>query len=262
MQDFRARNEPLVTLNTGGGVFNATQLEDYNRLVARRLLNIEGADWQRRYEALYDVLHRMLGLKVDDSLVADPSGVVREFLPVVDRPHLERLVEGLEGIQRIHRDIDEYAKLRATLAGVVEARRAYHDAALRHAALTWLRSAWESDDGAQALAKAEERQREAESGARQAEAAEESAYAEESSARREMEALQQLHQGEVVQAVGRANEGLEAAQFEQDRAAREKRVAEERFSVRRPRSPSARQALEQEVSGARVRLTELRARAS
>ena len=148
MQDFRARNEQLVTLNTGGGVFNATQLEDYNRLVARRLLNIEGADWQRRYEALYDVLHRMLGLKVDDSLVADPSGVVREFLPVVDRPHLERLVEGLEGIQRIHRDIDEYAKLRATLAGVVEARRAYHDAALRHAALTWLRSAWESDDGA------------------------------------------------------------------------------------------------------------------
>jgi len=103
MQDFRARNETFV--NTGGAVFNATQAEDYNRLVARRLLNIEGADWQRRYDALYDVLHRMLGLKVDDALVSDPSGVVRHFLPIVDRPHLERLVEGLEGIQRIHRDI-------------------------------------------------------------------------------------------------------------------------------------------------------------
>ncbi len=262
MQDFRARNEPLVPPNTGGAVFNATQLEDYNRLVARRLLNIEGADWQRRYEALYDVLHRMLGLKVDDALVADPSGVVREFLPVVDRPHLERLVEGLEGIQRIHRDIDEYTKLRATLAGVVEARRAYHDAALRHASLIWLRTSWESDDNAQALAHAEERRHEAESSARQAEAAEESAYAEESSARRELEALQQLHQGEVVQAVGRANEGLEAAQFEQDRAAREKRVAEERLQRSETSLASARQALEQEVSSARVRLTELRARAS
>ena len=113
-------NEALV--NAGGGVFNATQVEDYNRLVARRLLNIEGADWQRRYEALYDVLHRMLGLKVDDELVSDPSGVVRQFLPVVDRPHLERLVEGLESIQRIHRDIEEYGKLRDMLLGVVEAR--------------------------------------------------------------------------------------------------------------------------------------------
>ncbi|HEU0026615.1 MAG TPA: ATP-binding protein, partial [Ktedonobacterales bacterium] len=262
MQDFRARNETLMNASAGGGVFNATQLEDYNRMVARRLLNIEGADWQRRYEALYDVLHRMLGLKVDDALVADPSGVVREFLPVVDRPHLERLVEGLEGIQRIHRDIDEYARLRATLAGVVEARRAYHDAALRHAALTWLRAAWESDDGAQALAKAEERLHEAESSARQAEAAEESAYAEESSARRELEALQQLHQGEVVQAVGRANEALETAQFEQDRAAREQRIAAERLQRSETSLAAARQALEQEVSGARVRLTELRARAS
>jgi DNA repair exonuclease SbcCD ATPase subunit len=262
MQDFRTRNEALIAANSDGAVFNAAQLEDYNRLVARRLLNIEGADWQRRYEALYDVLHRMLGLKVDDALVADPSGVVREFLPVVDRPHLERLVEGLEGIQRIHRDIDEYAKLRATLAGVVEARRAYHDAALRHAALTWLRAAWESDDGAQALVKSEERQREAESGARQAEAAEESAWAEESSARRELEALQQLHQGEVVQAVGRASETLEAAQFEQDRAARELRAAESRLQRSETSLTAARQALEQEVSGARVRLTELRARAS
>ncbi len=262
MQDFRARNEPLITANSGGAIFNATQLEDYNRLVARRLLNIEGADWQRRYEALYDVLHRILGLKVDDELVADPSGVVREFLPVVDRPHLERLVEGLEGIHRIHRDIDEYAKLRATLAGVVEARRAYHDASLRHAALTWLRAAWESDDNAQALIHADERLREAESGARQAEAAAENAYAEESSARRELDALQQLHQGEVVQAVGRANEGLEAAQFEQDRAARELRVAEERLQRSETSLASARQALEQEVSSARARLTELRARAS
>src|SRR6185312_12420422 len=41
MQDFRARNDALV--NAGGAVFNATQAEDYNRLVARRLLNIEGA---------------------------------------------------------------------------------------------------------------------------------------------------------------------------------------------------------------------------
>jgi energy-coupling factor transporter ATP-binding protein EcfA2 len=262
MQDFRARNEGLANPNTGAGVFNAAQLEDYNRLVARRLLNIEGADWQRRYEALYDVLHRMLGLKVDDALVADPSGVVREFLPVVDRPHLERLVEGLEGIQRIHRDIEEYGKLRATLAGVVEARRAYHDAALRHAALTWLRAAWEGDDGARALASAEERQHEAESGARQAEAAEESAYTEESAARRELEALQQLHQGEVVQAVGRANEGLEAAQFEQDRAAREQRVAEERLQRSETSLASSRQALDQEVSSARMRLTELRARAA
>jgi energy-coupling factor transporter ATP-binding protein EcfA2 len=262
MQDFRARNEGLATPNSSAGVFNATQLEDYNRLVARRLLNIEGADWQRRYEALYDVLHRMLGLKVDDALVADPSGVVREFLPVVDRPHLERLVEGLEGIQRIHRDIEEYGKLRATLAGVVEARRSYHDAALKHAALTWLRAAWESDDCGAALAKAEERQREAESIARQAEAAEEAAYAEETGARRELDSLQQLHQGEVVQAVGRANEALEAAQFEQDRAAREQRIAEERLQRSESSLASARQALEQEVSSARVRLTELRARAA
>ncbi len=139
MQDFRARNETFV--NTGGAVYNATQVEDYNRLVARRLLNIEGADWQRRYDALYDVLHRMLGLKVDDALVSDPSGVVRHFLPIVDRPHLERLVEGLEGIQRIHRDIDEYGKLSAMLGGVVEARRKYHDAALAHGGMAWLRTA-------------------------------------------------------------------------------------------------------------------------
>ena len=258
MQDFRARNDSFSA--AGGAVFNASQAEEYNRLVARRLLNIEGSDWQRRYEALYDVLHRMLGLKVDDALVADPSGVVREFLPVVDRPHLERLVDGLEGIQRIHRDIDEYARLRATLAGVVEARRQYHDAALKHAALVWLRAAWESDDGARALAAAEERQREAESNARQAEVAEEAAYGEESAARRELESLQQLHQGEVVQAVARANEGLQAAQFEQDRAARELRAAEDRLKRSESSLTTARQSMEQEVSGARVRLTELRGR--
>src|SRR5487761_1996136 len=258
MQDFRARNDGFIA--AGGGVFNASQAEEYNRLVARRLLNIEGSDWQRRYEALYDVLHRMLGLKVDDALVADPSGVVREFLPVVDRPHLERLVDGLESIQRIHRDIDEYGKLRATLAGVVEARRKYHDAAMKHAVLVWLRAAWESDDGAKALTAAEERQREAESHARQAEAAEEAAYGEESAARRELESLQQLHQGEVVQAVARANEGLQTAQFEQDRAARELRAAEERLKRSESSLTTARQAMEQEVSGARVRLTELRGR--
>ncbi|HEX8996934.1 MAG TPA: SbcC/MukB-like Walker B domain-containing protein [Ktedonobacterales bacterium] len=258
MQEFRARNDSFS--GAGGMVFNASQAEDYNRLVARRLLNIEGSDWQRRYEALYDVLHRMLGLKVDDALVADPSGVVREFLPVVDRPHLERLVDGLEGIQRIHRDIDEYGKLRATLAGVVEARRKYHDAALKHAALVWLRSAWDSDDGARMLTIAEERQREAESGARQAEAAEETAYGEESAARRELESLQQLHQGEVVQAVARANEGLQAAQFEQDRAARELRAAEDRLKRSESSLTTARQSMEQEVSGARVRLGELRGR--
>src|SRR5487761_1991314 len=249
MQDFRARIDVFIA--SGGGVFNASQAEEYNRLVARRLLNIEGSDWQRRYEALYDVLHRMLGLKVDDALVADPSGVVREFLPVVDRPHLERLVDGLESIQRIHRDIDEYGKLRATLAGVVEARRKYHDAAMKHAVLVWLRAAWESDDGAKALTAAEERQ---------AEAAEEAAYGEESAARRELESLQQLHQGEVVQAVARANEGLQTAQFEQDRAARELRAAEERLKRSESSLTTARQAMEQEVSGARVRLTELRGR--
>ena len=59
-------------------------------------------------------------LQVDDALVSDPSGVVRQFLPVVDRPHLERLVEGLESIQRIHRDIEEYGKLRDMLLGVMQ----------------------------------------------------------------------------------------------------------------------------------------------
>ena len=259
MAEFRAANETF--LNSGGALFNATQAEDYNRLVARRLLNIEGADWQRRYDALYDVLHRMLGLKVDDALVSDPSGVVREFLPVVDRPHLERLVEGLEGIQRIHHDIEEYQKLRATLAGVVEARKSYHAAVLHHAALSWLRSAWAGDDATQALAAADEVLREAESGARQAEAEEEAAYTEEQAARRELEALQQLHQGEVVQAVTHANEALTNAQHVQDRSARDLRQAEERLQRSEEAVAAARVSLDSERQSAAARLTELRARA-
>jgi energy-coupling factor transporter ATP-binding protein EcfA2 len=258
MQDFRARNETFV--NTGGAVYNATQAEDYNRLVARRLLNIEGADWQRRYDALYDVLHRMLGLKVDDALVSDPSGVVRHFLPIVDRPHLERLVEGLEGIQRIHRDIDEYGKLSAMLGGVVEARRKYHDAALTHAGMNWLRAQWASDDATQALAAAEAKLREAESEARQAEANEEAAYAEEGAVRRELDALQQLHQGEVVQAVAHANEAVEVAQREQDRAERELRQAQERLQRSESSVAAARQHLRSEEESARARLSELRER--
>ncbi|HEU5442053.1 MAG TPA: SbcC/MukB-like Walker B domain-containing protein [Ktedonobacterales bacterium] len=259
MQAFRAANDTLI--NSGGAVFNASQAEDYNRLVARRLLNIEGADWQRRYDALYDVLHRMLGLRVDDALVADPSGVVREFLPVVDRPHLERLVEGLEGIQRIHRDIEEYAKLRATLAGVVEARKRYHEAVLQHGALSWLRAAWTHDDSLAQLAAADDQVREAESAARTAEAEEEAAYAEEHAARRELEALQQLHQGEVVQAVSRANETLTAAQHAQDRAARELRQAQERLQRSEAAVASARHSLNTEREAAVARLTALRQRA-
>jgi hypothetical protein len=258
MQDFRARNETFV--NTGGAVFNATQVEDYNRLVARRLLNIEGADWERRYDALYDVLHRMLGLKVDDALVSDPSGVVRHFLPIVDRPHLERLVEGLEGIQRIHRDIEEYGKLSAMLSGVVEARRKYHEAALTHGGMTWLKAQWASDDSAQALAAAEAKLREAESEARQAEANEEAAYAEEGAVRRELEALQQLHQGEVVQAVAQANDAVAAAQRDQDRAERELRQAQERLQRSETSVATARQHLRSEEESARTRLAELRER--
>jgi hypothetical protein len=259
MPEFRDRINPLIA--AGGAVFNASQAEDYNRLVARRLLNIEGADWQRRYDALYDVLHRMLGLKVDDTLVADPSGVVRQFLPVVDRPHLERLVEGLEGIQRIHRDIEEYGKLRATLGGVVEARGRYHEAVLHHAALIWLRSAWTADDAAQSFTVADQALRDAESVARQAEADEERAYAEEAAARRELEALQQLHQGDVVQAVARANEGVANAQREQDRAARDLRQADERLQRSEESLAAARQSISQEEQAAAARLAELRARA-
>ncbi|HEV7126720.1 MAG TPA: ATP-binding protein, partial [Ktedonobacterales bacterium] len=257
--DFRERNSAWTA--SGGVVFNATQAEDYNRLVARRLLNIEGADWQRRYDALYDVLHRMLGLKVDDALVADPSGVVRQFLPVVDRPHLERLVEGLEGIQRIHRDIDEYARLRATLGGVVDARRRYHEAVLQHAALGWLRTCWSADDATQALAAADDKHRDAESLARQAEADEEAAYTEEGTARRELEALQQLHQGDIVQAVARTNESLENAQRDYDRTARELRQADERLQRSETSLAAARQSIAHEEHEAAARLEELRTRA-
>jgi Putative exonuclease SbcCD, C subunit/P-loop containing region of AAA domain len=259
MPEFRDRNGGLVAV--GGAIFNASQAEDYNRLVARRLLNIEGADWQRRYDALYDVLHRMLGLKVDEALVADPSGVVRQFLPVVDRPHLERLVEGLESIQRIHRDIEEYAKLRATLAGVVDARQRYHEAVLHHAGLIWLRTAWAADDAGQALAAADQAQRDAESVARQAEADEERAYADETAARRELDALQQLHQGDIVQAVTRANEGLETARHEHDRAARELRQADERLQRSDAWLSAAQQSIAQEEQEAAARLAELRERA-
>ncbi|MGZ3582136.1 MAG: SbcC/MukB-like Walker B domain-containing protein [Ktedonobacterales bacterium] len=260
MPEFRAANETLI--NTGGALFNASQAEDYNRLVARRLLNIEGADWQRRYDALYDVLHRMLGLKVDDALVSDPSGVVRQFLPIVDRPHLERLVEGLEGIQRIHHDIEEYQKLRATLAGVVEARKKYHDAVLHHASLSWLRAAWANDDAAQSLARAADVLREAESNARQAEADEESAYGEENAARRELESVQQLHQGDIVQAVARANDALANAQHAQDRAARELRQAEGRLQRAEQGVSAARVSLDTEQHSSAARLTELRERGS
>ena len=255
MPEFRSINDALI--NKGGALFTASQCEDYNRLVARRLLNIEGADWQRRYEALYDVLHRMLGLRVDDALVSDPSGVVRQFLPIVDRPHLERLVEGLESIQRIHHDIDEYAKLRATLSGVVQARTKYHEAVLQHAALSWLRSAWLSDDAGRELAVAEEAVREAERISRQAEAEEEAAYAEETAARRELESLQQLHQGEVVQAVARANETLTIAQHSQDRAARELRQATERLQRSEEAVSAARHSLDTEHEAANQRLREL-----
>jgi hypothetical protein len=264
--EFRERNSAWTAGKNGqggqGAIFNASQAEDYNRLVARRLLNIEGADWQRRYDALYDVLHRMLGLKVDDALVADPSGVVRQFLPVVDRPHLERLVEGLEGIQRIHRDIEEYGRLRATLAGVVDARRRYHESVLHHAALTWLRTSWSNDDATQALTAAETKHHEAESVARGAEADEEAAYAEENAARRELDALRELHQGDIVQAVARANESLENAQREQDRAARDQRQADERLQRSEESLASARASIRHEEQEAAARLTELRARAT
>ncbi len=259
MPEFRSANETYV--NAGGAVFNATQGEDYNRLVARRLLNIEGADWQRRYDALYDVLHRMLGLRVDDALVSDPSGVVRQFLPIVDRPHLERLVEGLESIQRIHRDIEEYAQA-PCYAWREWWRRAKSitTPCCSHAGLTWLRSAWTSDDANAALTGADEALREAESNARQAEAEEEAAYAEEVTARRELESLQQLHQGEVVQAVARANETLTSTQHDQDRAARELRQAKERLQRSEDAVSSARHSLDTEQESARSRLAELRER--
>src|SRR5579875_941715 len=258
LQEFRARNETFA--NTGGAIFNATQVEDYNRTVARRLLNIEGADWQRRYDALYDVLHRVLGLKVDDALVADPSSVVRQFLPVVDRPHLERLVEGLEGIQRIHRDIEEYEKLSQAMAQIVEARRKYHATVVQHGALAWLRAAWTEEDKVKALEAAETALAEARAASSKAEADEEAAYVEEAAARRELEALQQLHQGEIVQAVSRANAGLQAALREQERSARELRQADQRLSRSEQVVTSSLAAVTQEQEATAKRIKELRDR--
>lgn len=258
-QDFKRQNESLVT--AGGDIFTAAQVEDYNRCVARRLLNIEGSDWQRRYDALYDVLHRVLGLKVDDALVSDPSSVVRQFLPVVDRPHLERLVEGLEGIQRIHRDIEEYEKLQSTMATVAEARRKYHGTVVQYGALAWLRSAWADDDKAKALEASEISLAEARAASAKAEADEESAYVEEAAARRELEALQQLHQGEVVQGVSRANSAVQAAIREQERAARELRQADQRLNRAEQVVTASQAAVTQEQQATITRITELRTRA-
>jgi DNA repair exonuclease SbcCD ATPase subunit len=258
-QDFKKANDALVA--AGGEIFTAAQVEDYNRLVARRLLNIEGADWQRRYDALYDVLHRVLGLRVDDALVADPSSVVRQFLPVVDRPHLERLVEGLEGIQRIHRDIEEYEKLAGALGNVVSARRQYHSTVVSYGALAWLRASWADEDKMRALEAAEIALSEARAASAKAEAGEEAAYVAETAARRELEALQQLHQGEIVQAVSRANADLQAAQREQERAAREVRQAEQRLKRAEQGVATAQAAVTQEKDAAAARIGDLRSRA-
>ena len=257
-QEFKKANDTLV--NRGGEIFSSAQVEDYNRAVARRLLNIEGADWQRRYDALYDVLHRVLGLKVDDALVADPSSVVRQFLPVVDRPHLERLVEGLEGIQRIHRDIEEYEKLSTNLAQIVEARRRYHTTVVQHGALAWLRAAWADEDKVKALEAAESALAEARAASSKAESDEESAYVEEAASRRELEALQQLHQGEIVQAVSRANAGVTASQREQERSARELRQADQRLARSEGVVTSSLAAVTQEQEATTRRIHELRDR--
>ncbi len=258
-QDFKKANDAFVT--AGGEIFSAAQVEDYNRTVARRLLNIEGADWERRYDALYDVLHRVLGLRVDDALVADPSSVVRQFLPIVDRPHLERLVEGLEGIQRIHRDIEEYEKLSSSLGAVVTARQQYHTTVVHYGAMAWLRSSWADDDKTRALEAAEIALGEARAASAKAEADEESAYIAESSARRELEALQQMHQGEVVQAVSRANASVQAAQREQERAAREVRQADQRLNRAEQVVTASLAALTQEKDAAAARVNELATRA-
>jgi|GEM_PF-1262618 len=258
-QEFKKANESLVV--AGGEIFPAAQVEEYNRCVARRLLNIEGSDWQRRYDALYDVLHRVLGLKVDDALVADPSSVVRQFLPIVDRPHLERLVEGLEGIQRIHRDIEEYEKLKTMMGTVVEARRKYHGTVVTHGAMAWLRSAWFEDDKAKALELAETALSEARSLSAKAESDEEAAYSEEAASRRELDALQQLHQGEIVQAVSRANGGVQTASHEQERAAREMRQADQRLVRSEGVVTASLTALTQEQQTTTTRITDLRSRA-
>jgi energy-coupling factor transporter ATP-binding protein EcfA2 len=258
-QEFKKANEWLI--NQGGEIFPASAVEEYNRTVARRLLNIDGSDWQRRYDALYDVLHRVLGLRVDDALVADPSSVVRQFLPVVDRPHLERLVEGLEGIQRIHRDIEEYEKLMTTMGQIVEARRKYHTTVTQHGALAWLRAAWADDDRTKALETAEISLAEARAASAKAETDEEAAYIEEASARRELEALQQLHQGEIVQAVSRANAGLQVAIREQERAARDLKQADQRLVRSEQVVTASLAALNQEKQSTQARIADLRSRA-
>ncbi len=257
--EFRRANETMA--HHGGEIFSGAQVDEYNRMVARRLLNIEGSDWERRYDALYDVLHRMLGLKVDDALVADPSSVVRQFLPVVDRPHLERLVEGLEGIQHIHRDIEEYGKLRDNLRGMVDARKKYYETVVQYGALAWLRASWAEEDKIKALEQAEIGLSEARAASAKAESDEEAAYSEEAAARRELEALQQLHQGEIVQAVARANAGLQTAQRDQERAAREMRQADERLNRAEQVVTSSLAALTQEQQTTAARLADLRIRA-
>jgi hypothetical protein len=70
-----------------------------------------------------------------------------------------------------------------------------------------------------------------------------------------------LHQGEVVQAVTRANEQLAAAQHAQDRAARELRQAEERLQRSEQAVSAARGSLDSEQESAGSRLVELRQRA-
>ena len=118
------------------------------------------------------------------------------------------------------------------------------------------------NDAAQTLSQTEEALRESESSARQAEAEEETAYAEEHSARHELESLQQLHQGDVVQAVTRANETLTAAQHNQDRAARDLRQAEERLNRSESAVAAARHSLDAEHTSSVTRLAELRDRAA
>ncbi len=257
-QEFKKANEHFVS--TGGLLFGASQVEEYNRAVARHLLNIDGSDWQRRYDALYDVLHRVLGLRVDDALVADPSSVVRQFLPIIDRPHLERLVDGLEGIQRIHRDIEEYEKLHTALSAVEEARRKYHNTITQFGALAWLKSSWEAEDADRALEQAETLLSEARTASQKAEADEDAAYIEEINIRRELEALQEMHQGEIVQAVSRANNALQAAQREQERSAREVKQAEQRLNRAKQVVVSSQTSLEQEHQTTQKRVVELAGR--
>ena len=261
MQEFRARNETLV--NTGGVVFNAIAGRGLQPARSRAACSTSRAPTGSAATTRSTTCCTACSAcKVDDALVSDPSGVVRQFLPIVDRPHLERLVEGLEGIQRIHRDIDEYGKLRAMLRGVVEARAQIprRRAPARRADLA-ARRVGQRRRRAGARVRPRRRCARRSRSARQAEADEEAAYAEESGVRRELESLQQLHQGEVVQAVARANETLTAAQHEQDRAARELRQAEERLQRSESSVATARQHAPAPSRRARARgSTELRER--